>query len=168
MSEMACRLRLVKGLACVLSLALLMAVGGAGSAIAQASKPPYWASLDAPRAIMRRGPSQQMRALWEYRRPGLPVKILAIHEDWRRIEEPDGTTGWMHRSLLSGRRTAIVIDAVEPLRTARSADAAIAYRAEPGVIGRISDCRSGWCEFDVLGRRGFIAADAIWGDEPLG
>ncbi len=160
-------MRLKIGAAAVAAVAVTMAVAGPGSAVAQDTKPPYWASLDADEAILRRGPSQQMRALWQYQRPGLPVKILAIHEDWRRIEEPDGTTGWMHRSLLSGQRTAIVTAAVAPMRVAKSPDAAIAYRAEAGVIGRISDCGNGWCDFDVLGRRGFIAADAIWGDEAL-
>jgi SH3-like domain-containing protein len=160
-------MRLKIGAAAVVAVAVTMAVAGPGSAVAQDTKPPYWASLDADEAILRRGPSQQMRALWQYQRPGLPVKILAIHEDWRRIEEPDGTTGWMHRSLLSGQRTAIVTAAVAPMRVAKSPDAAIAYRAEAGVIGRISDCGNGWCDFDVLGRRGFIATDAIWGDEAL-
>jgi SH3-like domain-containing protein len=148
-------------------VAACVAVLGPGSAVAQDQTPPYWASIDAPRAILRRGPSQQMRALWEYHRPGLPVKVLALHEDWRKIEEPDGTTGWMHRSLLTGRRTAIVVDALQPIRTAPDPSAPVAFRAEPGVIGRIADCADGWCAFDVTGRRGYIAFAGIWGEEAL-
>lgn len=133
---------------------------------AQERTPPYWASIDATRAIMRRGPSQQMRAMWEYRRPGLPVRVIAIHEDWRQVEEQDGTRGWMHRSLLSGRRTAVVLGtAPQPVRAAARADAALAYRVAPGTVAAIGSCADGWCELDFGGgRRGFIPADAIWGD----
>ncbi len=145
--------------------ALLVAAIGPGGASAQDQVPPYWASIDATRAIMRRGPSQEMRAMWEYRRQGLPLKVLRLHDDWRLVREPDGTTGWMHRSLITGRRTAIVTESETPLRAAPDAGAPVAYRAERGVVGRISDCTPGWCLFDVLGRRGYVARDAVWGDD---
>jgi SH3-like domain-containing protein len=38
---------------------------------------------------------------------------------------------------------------------------------QPGVVGKITQCENGWCLLDVTGRRGYIAQDAIWGDEPL-
>ncbi|MFM6854822.1 MAG: SH3 domain-containing protein [Sphingopyxis sp.] len=41
----------------------------------------------------------------------------------------------------------------------------MAYRAQPGVVGQISDCAGGWCLFNVRGQSGWIATDGIWGDE---
>ena len=143
----------------------MLAASGPGPLRAQDQRPPYWASISAPEAIMRRGPSRDMRAMWEYRRAGLPLKVLALHEDWRRVQEPDGTTGWMHRSLLTGRRTAIVTADGARIRTRPDGGAPVAYRAGAGVIGRVTDCNSGWCAIDVLGRRGFIATGDIWGDD---
>lgn len=113
---------------------------------------------------MRKGPSADVPVIWEYRRRDLPVKVVAIHENWRKVEDPDGTTGWMNSRLLSRTRTAIVVDDIAPLREAASDASAITYRAEPGVVGRITDCGNGWCLFDVKGRRGWIAADDIWGE----
>lgn len=156
--------KMKNGLAMTMVLCAGLVAVGPGSAVAQDQRPPYWASIDASRAIMRRGPSQQMRALWEYRRPGLPVKVLALHEDWRRVQEPDGTSGWMHRSLITGRRTAMVTEDRAALRSRPDGSAPIDYRAAEGVIGRISDCTPDWCSFDVLGRRGFVATEDIWGD----
>ena len=66
--------------------------------------------------------------------------------------------------LLSRTRTAIVTGDIRPLREAASASAAVAYRAEPGVVGRITECADGWCRFDVKGRSGWIQTDHIWGD----
>src|SRR3546814_1985367 len=65
-----------------------------------------------------------------------------------------GAQGWMAARLLSRTRTAIVTGGVRSMRKTASPDAAIVYRAEPGVVGRISDCKPGWCLFDVKGRKG--------------
>ena len=147
--------------------AILFAAAAAPSARAQDQTPPYWASVNQPEAIMRRGPSTEMRAMWNYRRVDLPLKVIAVHDDWRQVQDPGGITGWMHRRLLTGRRTAIVIDDVQAMRTSPEANAPVAYRAEPGVVGRITDCSNGWCMFDVRGQAGWISTDGIWGDEPL-
>lgn len=132
---------------------------------AQSDAVPYWASIAVDEARMRKGPSPDVPVIWEYRRRDLPVKVVARYENWRKVEDPDGTTGWMAARLLSRTRTAIVIgEGPRPMREAPSNQANTAFRAEPGVVGRISDCANGWCLLDVRGRRGWISADDIWGD----
>ena len=113
---------------------------------------------------MRKGPSPHVPVMWEYRRKDLPVKVIARHENWRKVEDPDGTQGWMAARLLSRTRTAIVTGDIRPMREDAGVSAAVAYRARPGVVGRISDCKNGWCLFDVQGRKGWIQTDHIWGD----
>lgn len=144
------------------SLLLLAAVG---SAAAQSDvELPYWASISVDEARMRKGPSPDVPVTWEYRRKDLPVKVIARHETWRKIEDPDGTQGWMAARLLSRTRTAIVTGEVRPMREEPDTSAAVAFRAQPGVVGRITDCKDGWCLFNVGGRKGWIQADHIWGD----
>src|SRR3546814_4058692 len=70
----------------------------------------------------------------------------------------------MAARLLSRTRTAIVTGDIRPLREDAKVSAAIAYRAQPGVVGRISDCKNGWCLFDVQGRKGWVQTEHIWGD----
>lgn len=143
-------------------LALFSAVGPA----AAQSDPelPYWASISVDEARMRKGPSPDVPVTWEYRRKDLPVKVIARFETWRKIEDPDGTQGWMAARLLSRTRTAIVTGEIRPLRAEANISAAISYRAEPGVVGRITDCAKGWCLLDVKGRKGWIETGHIWGD----
>ncbi|WP_432770286.1 SH3 domain-containing protein [Sphingopyxis sp.] len=148
----------------ILATAALIAVVGPAAAQSDPVKLPYWASISVDEARMRKGPSQDVPVMWEYRRRDLPVKVIARHENWRKVEDPDGTQGWMAARLLSRTRTAIVTGEIRPLREAASAAAAVSYRAEPGVVGRITDCASGWCLFDVKGRRGWVQIDHIWGD----
>ena len=147
----------------MLTAALLMST--VGPAAAQSDAPlPYWASISVDEARMRKGPSPDVPVIWEYRRKDLPVKVVARFETWRKIEDPDGTQGWMAARLLSRTRTAIVTGDIRPMREDASLSAAVAYRAEPGVVGRITDCKNGWCLFDVKGRKGWIQTEHIWGD----
>ncbi len=147
----------------ILLSAALMAVVGPAAAQSDVELP-YWASINVDEARMRKGPSPDVPVIWEYRRKDLPVKVVARFETWRKIEDPDGTQGWMAARLLSRTRTAIVTGEIRPMREDASTSAGIAYRAEPGVVGRITDCKDGWCLFDVKGRKGWIQADHIWGD----
>lgn len=126
-------------------------------------QPPYWASISAGKARMRAGPGRNFPASWLYQRAGLPIRVVATYPNWRKIEDPDGTQGWMQANLLSEDRTAIVTGAIRPMRASPDSDAPIAWRAEPGVVGRISDCKDGWCRFDVRGRAGYIEVAHIWG-----
>ena len=143
---------------------LSLAIVGPASAQSDPVQLPYWASISVDEARMRKGPSPDVPVIWEYRRKDLPVKVVARFETWRKIEDPDGTQGWMAARLLSRTRTAIVTGDVRPMREDASVSAAVAYRAEPGVVGRITDCKNGWCLFDVKGRKGWVQTDHIWGD----
>lgn len=148
--------------------ALLALAAMTGTALAQTTKKtPYWASIDEPEARMRTGPSTEYPVKWVYKRQFLPVKVVAVHEVWRKVEDPDGDQGWMHVRLLSPNRTALVIGSgIGALRDTPDATARIAWRVEPGVVGRIDDCGKGWCRLDVAGRTGYIEVERLWGDEP--
>jgi SH3-like domain-containing protein len=134
---------------------------------AQAQRPrqtPYFASIASGQAMMRTGPGRNFPGTWLYRRPDLPIRVVEIYQNWRRIEDPDGTRGWMLVSLLSDQRTAIVRGAApQALHAEPNSNSPVRFRAQPGVVGRISRCADGWCHFDVRGRNGFIRIDTIWG-----
>jgi SH3-like domain-containing protein len=129
-------------------------------------KPPYWASISAGKARMRTGPGREFPASWLYQRADLPVRVIETYPNWRKIEDPDGTKGWVQANLLSNNRTAVVTGDVRELRASADTKAAVVWRAEPGVVGRISQCARGWCLFDAKGRAGYIATAHIWGTAP--
>ncbi len=146
-------------------LAAAITIASTGG-VAQAPRAlPYWASLTAGDALMRSGPGREYPAQWRYRRVGLPLKVVAVHESWRKVREPDGTEGWMASVLLTERRTGMVQGDTVMLRAKPATDAAVQWRAAPGVIGRIEKCRAGWCHLDVAGKAGFVEASRLWGVE---
>lgn len=147
---------------------LLTAAAGAVAPLVPNARPtPYWASLSAGEARMRTGPGRNYPASWEYRRNGLPVQVVEVYPGWRKIRDPDGTEGWMITNLLSSQRTAIVRDVEVMLRAAPQPDAPIVWRAEPGVVGKLSKCAGGWCRFDAAGRAGFVETEHLWGVERM-
>ena len=135
------------------------------SAAAQDRETPYWASLRASEVNMRVGPSADFPIEWVYRRPGLPVKVVRVHEGWRLVEDPEGARGWIVARLLDPARSAI-ITGEEPaeIRAQPDASASVRWLAEPGVVGRLGDCKQGWCRFNPDGHQGWVRADRLWGD----
>jgi SH3-like domain-containing protein len=152
-------------LAVVLGLGL--AVGPAQAQDDRAT--PYWASISAGKAMMRTGPGQNYPATWLYVRADLPIRVIETYPNWRKVSDPDGTTGWMLQRLLSDTRTALVTGTEpRPLRQDPAESSPIRYLAEPGVVGRLSKCADGWCLLDVRGRQGYIRTDQFWGLDPGG
>jgi SH3-like domain-containing protein len=146
------------------TMVLAAMVAAPGTSGAQEKKTPYWASISAGEAMMRTGPGRNFPAQWLYRRADLPIRVVEVYPSWRKVQDPDGTTGWMLVNLLSDTRTAIVRGSeARPLRREPSRSAPVAYLAPPGVVGRISKCGPEWCRIDVTGHAGFIETAHIWG-----
>lgn len=148
------------------SIAAALLALSATAAEAQPRPTPYWAAIVPDAARTRTGPGRNFPAVWMYRRAGLPVKVVQVFEAWRKVEDPDGDQGWMQANMLTEKRTAMVTGGVRPLRAQPAADAAVAWRAEAGVIGRLRRCEAGWCELDIAGKRGWIETSQLWGVAP--
>ena len=145
-----------------LAIAALLAI--AGQAPAQDKKPPYWASIASGEAMMRTGPGRNYPGIWLYKRRDLPIRVIQVYPNWRKIQDPDGQQGWMLVTLLSDRRTAMVKTG-EPreMRTRPDRSSPVRYRAEQGVVGRLDQCNGSWCLMEVGKRKGWIEQKEIWG-----
>ena len=140
-------------------------IAAAAPAAAQEKQPPYWASIASGQAMTHTGPGRNYPNVWLYQRRDLPVRVLKLYPNWRLIEDPDGTRGWMLVTLLSDRRTAIVKKGdPRPVHVDPSDASHVRYLAEQGSVGRISKCRGdGWCRIEFGKRDGFIRTADIWG-----
>ena len=128
---------------------------------------PYWASIQSGEAMMRTGPARTYPGLWLYKRRDLPVRVLKRHENWRLIEDSEGTRGWMLRTMLSDRRTALVRGSeARPVHVKAEGGSRVRYMVEPGVVGRIDGCEAGWCHISFGTRDGHIRIADLWGVAP--
>ena len=136
----------------------------ATAASAQDKTPPYWASIASGEAMMRSGPGRNYPGIWLYKRRDLPIRVVQLYPNWRKIEDPDGQQGWMLVTLLSDRRTALVKPGQpRDIRVRPAANAPVRYRAEAGVVGRIEKCDGSWCHIAIGTREGYISQADIWG-----
>ena len=135
-------------------------------AAAQELPLPRFAALRAAEVNVRVGPGTEYPILWVFVRDGLPVEIVAEHEHWRRIRDFEGALGWVHRSLLTGARTVLVVGSVWTLRRVPSVTAVPVARVEPGVVGRLRECGGDWCRIEFGDHRGWLPRAAVWGVYP--
>ena len=124
---------------------------------------PRFVSLKAAEGNVRRGPSRTHRIDWIFKRRDTPLEITAEHGHWRRVRDRDGAGGWMHYSLLSGVRTAIVEQDMLQMHTSPDLNTLTTAQLELGVIARIEECGIDWCELKVGGYGGWVPKSAIWG-----
>ncbi|MBF9233163.1 SH3 domain-containing protein [Microvirga alba] len=138
---------------------------------------PRYVSLKTDRVNLREGPSKDHRTAWVFQRAGLPVEIIAEYETWRRIRDSEGTEGWVLHSLLSGRRTGLVmpwakgkIASINLLDRADDRGGTVA-QLQPGVIANIKTCDGTWCRIVIILERardvdGYVRQDKLWGVYP--
>lgn len=128
---------------------------------------PRWAALSSDRVNMRTGPGSRYPISWSYARRGLPVEIVAEYEYWRKIRDHEGTEGWVHKSMLSGKRQALIVGGIRDIYEKPNRDADIDIQAEAGVQVKLVACKDQtWCEIQVAGAKGFVERTALWGLYP--
>jgi len=156
----------------VIASAAVLLAGGAGvpratAAEGEASLPvPRFVTLHADKVNLRTGPGDRYPIEWVFTRKEMPVEITGQLEHWRRIRDWEGTTGWVHERMLTGKRAVIVKGGVRPLFQKPEPGAAVVARAEPGVIGRLLECRDLWCKIDAGDVAGWVRRSDVWGVYP--
>ncbi len=154
----------------LLTLVLVLGCLTTGLFSAWAQEPPLglprFVSLRSGEVNVRTGPGPSYPIEWVFTRKGSPVEVVAEFDVWRRIRDIEGTEGWVHRSLLRGVRTVLVVGGLRDLRRDPSPSAALLARVEAGVIGELKRCSPTWCEIAVGGFEGWLLRDEVWGVYP--
>ncbi len=143
-----------------------LVIAGYGVTSANAGKTPRFVSLGSDRVNVRTGPGVRYPVAWRFVRRGLPVEVIAEYELWRKIRDIDGAEGWVHKSLLSGRRTVVVHGDTRTFYKQPGISMEPAFMAEPGVICRLRYCRGEWCQVQTSGFRGWAKRSDLWGLYP--
>ena len=84
------------------------------------------------------------------------------------MRDSEGADGWVFHSLLSARRTALVLpwskgDESVPLYNSKSTSSAPSAELQSGVLGNVLACDGEWCELSVDAYSGYVAAGEALG-----
>jgi SH3-like domain-containing protein len=127
---------------------------------------PRFVSLKGNEGNARRGPGLTHRIDWVFTRSGMPLRITAEYEHWRRVEDAEGVGGWVHYALLSGVRSVLIAADMAEFRNRPQDEAEVIFKAERNVVGWVQECLPDWCRLSVDGERGWVRKTALWGVSP--
>jgi SH3-like domain-containing protein len=131
---------------------------------------PRFASLRSDEVNVRTGPGTRYPIDWVFKRKAMPVEIVAEYENWRKIRDWQGASGWVHQSLLTGKRSFIIASKAANLHKTPASSAEVVAKLEPEVMGEIRSCAGDWCRVKVSGASGWIRRTGLWGvykSEPI-
>jgi SH3-like domain-containing protein len=127
---------------------------------------PRYVTLKTNEGNARRGPGLSHRVDWVFTRAGLPLRVTAEYENWRRVEDAEGVGGWVHYTLLSGVRSVLITQDMAEFHSDPDPAATVVVQAEQGVVGKLLECTPDWCRVGLDGYKGWVQKSAIWGADP--
>ena len=124
---------------------------------------PRFVTLKSDNVNMRAGPGTEYPILWHYRKSGLPLRVEAEFGVWRKVVDHDGTTGWMHHSVVSLKRMALVTTSSARIHAEADDEAVLVAVAERNALLELQSCPTQWCKVAAGDLRGWVARTSIWG-----
>lgn len=105
---------------------------------------PRMVSLRSNLVNARSGPGARYPISWVYRQKYAPVEIVAEFELWRKIKDWKGAESWVHKQMLTGKRTVKLITPGENnVYDKPDYDSKVIAKAEEEVVGIIKKCPAG-------------------------
>jgi SH3-like domain-containing protein len=147
--------------------ACLVFAGSVSAAESETSqKLPRFVSLRSDTVNLRVGPGENYPIEWVLTRKEMPVEIVREFEHWRMIRDWQGTEGWVHERMLTGKRAVVIKGGTRTLHQLPEVASPAVARAEPGVMARLLECRADWCRIDAADHTGWVQRGDLWGVYP--
>ena len=124
---------------------------------------PRFVTLKKDLAYMRVGPGREYPLDWVYVRQNLPLKVISEFDVWRKVVDHEGTTGWLHSSLLSLERYGLITKAEIKLHASADDSSDVVAIAGRNVLLEVQYCDGQWCRLAGDGVRGWTERQNFWG-----
>ena len=124
---------------------------------------PRFVALKSNKVNMRAGPGTEYPVLWQYRKEGLPLRVEREFGIWRKVVDHENITGWMHQSVMSLKRNALVTASSAKIHAAPDDGSPLVAVAERNALLELQSCPTQWCKVASGDIRGWVARTAIWG-----
>jgi SH3-like domain-containing protein len=152
----------------------LLRLGGVAAALAGAASPAsaadFMSTSDAA-TILYDAPSARAKPLFVLGRD-TPLEVIVPVEGWTKVRDAGGTIGWVEKGRLAERRTLVVRVPVADIRANPDDGAALAFRAENGVLLEMAEpaasagttAMPGWVKVRHRdGQSGFVRITQVFG-----
>ncbi len=126
------------------------------------AKEEYFLTLRNDKVNLRLGPSFDYPIKIIYKKKFLPVLIKDKSENFRKIQDHENNSGWIHISQLSKKKSGITIKDVILYKKNTFYSKPLA-NIEKGRLLIISKCRDEWCKIKTGEYSGWVKKESIWG-----
>ena len=112
---------------------------------------------------LRQGPSFEYPIKLIYKKKYLPVIIIDKSETWRKINDFENNSGWIHISQLSKKKSAINKKNNSVFYRKPTIFSKPAAKLEIGRLVLIKRCKVEWCKITSGGFSGWVYKNSLWG-----
>lgn len=157
-------MRFLKILYTCVIVAMAYPIWAAGVGASTGYPIPRFVSTKTDTSNIRMGPGTRYPIRFVYR-VSVPLQVIDEYEDWRHIKDWDGTQGWIHKTLLSGKKRAITLIPMGKMYDSPTINAPIIAKMEKNVVVHVRHCANGWCNVSAQDDTvvGYVPANVLWG-----
>ncbi len=127
---------------------------------------PRFETLKANKANLRKGPGVEFPIDWTYQGGRIPFQILSEYNGWYRVQDLEGSKGWILKRFFSPKRT-IQIASTEnvPIYAKAAENSKVIAWAAHLAKGDIRQCEASqdWCFIEFNAYKGFVLKRHLWG-----
>ena len=125
---------------------------------------PRYVSLKSNDANIRVGPSMNYPIEIKYILKNYPLKVLEEYKEWRKVEDFEKNIGWIHKSLITGNRTGIVLtNDNKNIELLNTLGGNVIGEIGKGNIVNLEKCKIDWCLVSAGNSKGWIDKNYLWG-----
>ena len=122
----------------------------------------YFLTLRNDNVNLRLGPSFEYPVKIIYKKKYLPVVIKEKFENFRKIQDHEKNSGWVHISQLSKKKAVLALNDMVLFKSSTIYSKPIA-KIQKGRLLIVSKCHKKWCKIKTGNYTGWVEKINIWG-----
>ncbi len=122
----------------------------------------YFLSLRNNEVNLRLGPSFDYPIKIIYKKKYLPVLVKDKSDNFRKIQDHENNSGWIHISQLSKKKSGITIKDIILYKRPTIYSKPLA-NIKTGRLLIVSKCKENWCKIKTEKYSGWVKKSSVWG-----
>ena len=122
----------------------------------------YFLSLRNNEVNLRLGPSFDYPIKIIYKKKYLPVLVKYKSDNFRKIQDHENNSGWIHISQLSKKKSGITIEDIILYKRPTIYSKPLA-NIKTGRLLIVSKCKENWCKIKTEKYSGWVKKSSVWG-----